>query len=499
MMRAMQAAALDLKKARRTNPEELMKELYKDLKMTTTGLVKLWDAGTGRELRTLAGHTSEVKAVAFSTDGRTVAAAATDNTIKLWEAATGRELRTLKGHTGSINSLAFSPDSRLLASAGDDGSTMLWDATEGRQLATLVSLFDGADWLVVTPDGLFDGSPFAWNQILWRYDEDTFNVAPIEWFFNEFFYPGLLSDLTSGKRPVAAQDFAQKDRRQPEVKILVADAAAAPHANAAFATRNLKLKIEVREAAADASHPAGSGARDVRLFRNGTLVKAWRGDVLAQGQSGTTLEVVIPVVAGENRLTAYGFNRDNVKSKDNSLLVTGADSLKRAGVVYILAVGVNAYANSQYDLKYAVADAREFAEEVKRQQTRLGRYERIEVASLYDAQATKANILAGLSKIAAQAQPEDQVVVYFAGHGTAQANKFYLIPHDLGYAGSRTRLDPAGLKLMLSQSISDEELEAAFESVSAAQMMLVIDACNSGQALEAEEKRRGPTRKACTS
>ncbi|HJR08802.1 MAG TPA: caspase family protein [Pyrinomonadaceae bacterium] len=498
MMRAMQSAMSDPKKAR--NSEAMMKEIYKDMKITTTGSVKVWDLSTGRELRTLAGHTSEVKAVAFSTDARIVAAAATDNTIKLWDAATGRELHTLRGHTSSINSIAFSPDARLLASASDDGSTVLWDATTGKQLATLVSLFDGADWLVVTPDGLFDGSPFAWNQILWRYDEDTFNVAPIEWFFNEFFYPGLLSDLAAGKRPSAATDFAQKDRRQPTVKISLADAstpavaATTPDAPPALvvSTRDLKLKIEVSEAGADATHPSASGARDVRLFRNGALVRAWRGDVLPQGQSNATLEVTLPIVAGENRLTAYAFNRDNVKSKDNNLLITGADSLKRAGTAYILAVGVNLYANAGYNLKYAVADAREFGEEVRRQQSKLGRYERVEVVSLYDTQATKANILAALAKLSAQTQPEDSVVIYFAGHGTAQQNRFYLIPHDLGYAGSRTALTEAAVKDILSHSISDAELETAFERVPASQIMLVIDACNSGQALEAEEKRRGP-------
>src|SRR2546421_12849873 len=45
---------------------------------------------------------------------------------------------------------------------------------------------------------------------------------------------------------------------------------------------------------------------------------------------------------------------------------------------------------------------------------------------------------------------------------------------------------------ILSHSISDEEIEAAVEGIDAGQMLLVIDACNSGQALESEEKRRGP-------
>lgn len=54
-----------------------------------------------------------------------------------------------------------------------------------------------------------------------------------------------------------------------------------------------------------------AGARDVRLFRNGSLVKVWHGDVL-KSQSNITFEVQVPVVAGENQFIAYAFNRDNV-------------------------------------------------------------------------------------------------------------------------------------------------------------------------------------------
>ena len=44
----------------------------------------------------------------------------------------------------------------------------------------------------------------------------------------------------------------------------------------------------------------------------------------------------------------------------------------------------------------------------------------------------------------------------------------------------------------MEHSISDVELEQAFENLDTGNLLLVIDACNSGQALEAEEKRRGP-------
>ncbi|MBC7933426.1 MAG: caspase family protein, partial [Rubrivivax sp.] len=235
----------------------------------------------------------------------------------------------------------------------------------------------------------------------------------------------------------------------------------------------------------------GSGARDVRLFRNGSLVKIWRGDVL-KSEPSATLEATVPIVAGENHFTAYAFNHDNVKSADAELTLKGADALKRAGVAYILAVGVNKYANLGYNLKYAVADASEFGAELRRQQERLSGYERVELISLYDGEATKRNILRALADLVARVRPEDALTVYFAGHGTAHENQFYLLPHDLGYAGARGSLDAAGLRTMLAHSISDRELEEAFERVDAGQLLFVIDACNSGQALEAEEKRRGP-------
>ena len=83
-------------------------------------MLKLWDAGSGRVLHTLTGHTSDVNSVTFSPDGRTLASASLDTTLKLWDATSGWELRTLTGHTGCVRSVAISPDGRTLASASAD-------------------------------------------------------------------------------------------------------------------------------------------------------------------------------------------------------------------------------------------------------------------------------------------------------------------------------------------------------------------------------------------
>jgi len=464
---------------------------FEDLTFT----IKTWDAQSGAELKSLEGHTNFVNALAFSRDGRLLASGSYDSTIKIWDLPSGRELRTIRGHSGPVTSIDFTPNGRFVVSGSEDGSARLWNTQTGTLLATMVSLNKGDDWLVVTPDGLFDGSPGGWNQILWRFSPNTFDVSPVEIFFSEYFHPGLLPDILAGKKIAAAVDISQKDRRQPKL-IIATDA---PQ-DTAVSSRTVKVKINVTEAPA--------GAEDVRLFRNGSLVKVWRGDVL-KGQQGATLEATITVVAGPNQLTAYAFNKDNVKSTDSTLKIVGVDSLKRAATLHLLVVGVNQYANEGYNLKYAGADARDFAEELERQQRKLGTFGQIEITSLFDKDATKSNILQALRRFAGlpaglpadappalqkikPVEPEDGVIVFFAGHGTAQDQRFYLIPHDLGYTGSRTELDETALKTILAHSVSDLELEQACEGIDAGHLLTVIDACNSGQALEAEEKRRGP-------
>ncbi|NEQ75411.1 MAG: hypothetical protein F6K23_21575 [Okeania sp. SIO2C9] len=96
---------------------------------------RLWDADTGKELATL-NHKSRVNAVAFSSDGKTIATGSSDNTARLWDAETGKELATLN-HKSRVNAVAFSSDGKIIATASWDNTARLWDAETGNELATL--------------------------------------------------------------------------------------------------------------------------------------------------------------------------------------------------------------------------------------------------------------------------------------------------------------------------------------------------------------------------
>jgi hypothetical protein len=94
--------------------------------------VKIWDVETGRELRTLKPDFGAVASVAYSADGRYIAAGGRE-AAKTWNVQTGRELFKLAADIPSVKSLAFSTDGKRLAAAGASGRTIICDLQTGEQ------------------------------------------------------------------------------------------------------------------------------------------------------------------------------------------------------------------------------------------------------------------------------------------------------------------------------------------------------------------------------
>jgi WD40 repeat protein len=105
-------------------------------------VVRIWDVISGIELRTLAGHTSEVSALAVSEDGRWLLSGAMDSSVRVWDVDPVSNLDEFVGQVGEVYSVTFSPDGDLLATAAPDGAIRIWDTRAHVQLGT-ISIPDG--------------------------------------------------------------------------------------------------------------------------------------------------------------------------------------------------------------------------------------------------------------------------------------------------------------------------------------------------------------------
>ncbi len=96
---------------------------------------KVWEAASGKELRSLQGR-SGFRSAAFSPDGRRIATGGSDLTVQVWDADSGEERLALKGHNDEVCSVAFSPDGQRLVSGSLDGTAKLWDLGSREKLLT---------------------------------------------------------------------------------------------------------------------------------------------------------------------------------------------------------------------------------------------------------------------------------------------------------------------------------------------------------------------------
>jgi uncharacterized caspase-like protein len=135
--------------------------------------------------------------------------------------------------------------------------------------------------------------------------------------------------------------------------------------------------------------------------------------------------------------------------------------------LYILAVGIDAYAPAINPLSFAVADARSVAGAIKAHVPE--QYGAAEVTELYDGQATARNVQQAFARIGAKASPNDTVLIYLSGHGTTVGREYYFVTQNV-----------PSVEAVATTALSQRALVQMLAGIKSNNAMMFLDTCHAG-------------------
>jgi WD40 repeat protein len=420
----------------------------------------LWDVETGRPTRVLNGKSGPVTAVAFSPQGDFAITGFDDGKAIVWKVETGQAIQSLRGNFNSITSISCRSDGRSVLTGSFDGTCHLWDVATGEELASLISPQSG-ELLVVTPEGLFDGSEGGRQAVTFRVG-GRLNVVPVDRFFQDFYHPGLLAELWRGKRPMPETDFART--KPPSLRIV------SPRGGTSE-TVNVLAEVQAVD--------QGGGVSGLALFHNGARILSHNSSV--DGKT-TRRRFSVTLVEGTNRLKATAASGDGSWESEPVEIALDYEKPLPKSELYVVAVGVNRYADAALNLQYAARDAQAFADLFRKRGGRL--YGQVHVTELIDDQASRAGITTALREAAGRTRPQDTLVLFLAGHGVMVGQRYYFLPHEPHRQADRLDDDVS------HQGLAVDVLTDAVGTAKALKRALILDTCASGGALGVVLKSR---------
>lgn len=453
---------------------------------------RLWDLQSGKEIRladtartrapaaggdpmAILGQVelAASPAAALSPDGR-IAARAYGDAIRLVDLATGSQLGELAGHTSAVTALAFSADGRRLVSSGRDGAVRVWSLTEGREAAALYAV-GREDFVAVTPERYYRVSRHQLHGVAFRVGDQLF---PFEQFDLRFNRPDVVMQRLGLAPPalIAAYERAYEKRVRktgfatgalgtelhlPAIEV-VGDTL--PVSTAAT---SVKIRVRARDDAVALDR--------INLYVNDVPVYGTAGLSLAPAAQAAERELEVPLVAGHNKIQVSTLNIQGAESLRRTLYTTSSAS-REPWDVWIVAVGVSAYRNPRYTLRFAAKDAADLAQAFRALDGRTGVQRSVHVRLITDQEATSAGIRAAKQWLQ-QAHRQDLAVVFAAGHGLVDDRQNYF------YGTWDIDADNPG-----AAGLPFEDLEDLLDGIEPLRKLLLVDTCFSGE-IDKEEVR----------
>lgn len=358
----------------------------------------------------------------------------------------------------------WSPDNFFLAEQRGE-TILLRNGKTGDPIVNLVAL-DQAESVAVLPSGEYLATKGAMRAVGFRVGMTPYTFDQFDLKFNR---PDVVLKAL-GKAPQRMIDAARRAYEKRLVRAGFTEAMLATD----FHLPEVSVKREGLPVSTSAPVVAlNITAKDSQVSLDRLLVTVndvpFDGriagiDLKAVNSKQVTKTVDIPILSGSNRIQVSVLNTQGVESYRETLEVRG-DMPATAGKVYALTIGVSEYLNPEYNLRYAAKDAKDIAELFNKAPNNAG----TTIIPVLDTKATRAGILDAKESLQS-AGPNDQVVVFLAGHG--------MLDDKLDYYFATTDIDfdhPA------SSGLSYDDIEGLLDGVKARRKLLLMDTCNSGE------------------
>ncbi|AEE49937.1 eIF2A-related protein [Haliscomenobacter hydrossis] len=417
--------------------------------------------------------------LAFSPNSQSVVVGFTSNVIRQYNLQ-GKLIRQYEGHLSAIRAVSFSPSGQFLISGSNDNTAKIWNTQTAAEMATLMAV-GKEDWLVTTPEGLFDASEGAMEHL---YYVAGIEVIALDQLKDRYYEPGLLAKVMG---------FAEGPIRK------VSDL---DNQELALYPDLVEAKLLDDQISVQLTKRSG-GIGPVSLILDDDIEIAT--DVNPERKANFTINLqqyAKHFIPGEiNKLSLVFFNADKwlpspphhinyvpgSKGKDTPNLISLNDRSDQAisNTLYALVVGTSDYKGTQLDLKFPDLDAAAYKDMLQISAAGLfGNRMQIKLLSTAkgNTRPSKTAIRAALMEFAAKAEPKDVLIVYFSGHGATwpendPSSQFYFLSID---NENFDLANPVNRQLALAQ----DSLQAWIRSVKARKRILILDACNSGEVVK---------------
>ena len=428
------------------------------------GTAGLWSTVSKGFIRELKGHNNQITAAQFTGDDKTLVTTSQDRKTLVWSVETGAVVNTFTGHTDFIRTVALSPDEKSILTVSEDNTIKQWSLGKKQLEYTRVEL-DATDYLVYTPAGYYASSPDASKKL--HYVTNEMQVITFDQLDLRYNRPDLVLSSFDNPEPSLIQSYHKA--WQKRVRKLGVDTAQfgtgylAPQAAivnlATIAFEQSKPTITLQLAASDSL----SVLQRYNVWVNDVPLFGMKGKTIASLKKFQTTEN-IRLSNGLNRIEFSVVNANGTESLRKPLMVQYRPAAAIAGKVYFIGIGLNQYADSQFNLTWSVKDIRDMALALK---AHYG--EDITIDTLFDARVSREAVLRLRQKLLTLTE-NDKVIVSYSGHG--------ILSKDLDYFLSTYAInfqDPA------AGGLAYDELESLMDGIRPRKKLMLIDACHSGE------------------